>query len=79
MADIFTQDGEELVADYVEAGPTNWYIGWGTGAGTAQKSDSVLFTEASETREIATESQPAADQNRFVATMTADGAKTITS
>jgi len=78
MADIFTQAGEELVADYVEAGPTNWYIGWGTGGGTAAKPDTTLFTEASESREIATKSQPTADANRFVATMTADGVKTIT-
>ena len=81
MADIFTQKGEELVADYVvgtASAPTNWYIGWGTGAGTAAKGDTTLFTEASESREIATESQPAADQNRFVATLTADGVKTIT-
>jgi len=81
MADIFTQAGEELVADYVDgtaSAPTNWFIGWGTGAGTAAKGDTALSTEASEDREIATESQPAADQNRFVATLTAAGTKTIT-
>ena len=78
MADIFTQDGEELVADYVEAGPTNWYVAWGTGAGSAAKGDAALFTEASESRVITTDSQPAADQNRFVGEITADGVKTIT-
>ena len=81
MADIFTQAGEELVADYVDgaaSAPANWYIGWGTGAGTAAKGDTTLFTEASEAREIATESQPTADANRFVQTLTADGGKTIT-
>jgi hypothetical protein len=54
------------------------YIGWGTGAGTAGKSDTSLFTEASEARQSATRSQPAVDKIRYVATMTADGAKTIT-
>lgn len=81
MADIFTQAGEEIVADLVDgtvAAPANWYIGWGTGAGTAAKGDTTLFTEAAEARVTATESQPAADQNRFVGTITATGAKTIT-
>lgn len=81
MADIFTDVGETLVADYVDgtaSAPTNWHIAWGTGAGTAAKGDTTLFTEASEARVIATESQPAANQNRFVGTITADGTKTIT-
>ncbi len=81
MADIFTSAGEAIVADFVDgtaSAPANWYVGWGTGAGTAAKGDTVLATEASETRIAATESQPTADANRFVATMTADGAKTIT-
>ena len=81
MADIFTDVGETLVADYVDGtqnAPTNWYVAWGTGAGTAAKGDTTLFTEASEARVIATESQPSADQNRFVGTITADGSKTIT-
>ena len=81
MADIFTQAGEEFLADLVDgtsSAPANYYIGWGTGAGTAAKGDTTLFTEASESRVTATESQPSADQNRFVGTITADGTKTIT-
>ncbi len=81
MADIFTQAGEELVADYVDgtaSAPANWYVAWGTGAGTAAKGDTTLFTEATESRVIATESQPTADANRFIGTITADGTKTIT-
>lgn len=80
MADIYTQAGEEIVADILDstvAQPT-WYIGWGTGAGTAAKGDTVLFTEATEARVAATQSQPSADINQFLATLTADGAKTIT-
>lgn len=82
MANIFTQAGEDLITDYVDAttAPTgNWYIGWGTGAGTAAKGDTTLFTEASEARVAATKSQPTSDTNRFVATITCAGAgKTIT-
>lgn len=81
MADVFTQAGEELVADIMDgttAVPTNWYVGWGTGAGTAVKGSTVLFTEASESRVATTDTQPSADINRFVGTITADGGKTIT-
>ena len=61
MADIFTQAGEELIVDILDATvgvPANWYVGWGTGAGTAAKGDTTLFTEASETRIAATMTQP---------------------
>lgn len=81
MADIFTQAGEELLTDILDETvvvPTDWYVGWGTGAGTAAKGDTTLFTEASEARVIGTASQPAVDQNQWVATITADGTKTIT-
>lgn len=81
MANIFTQAGEDLLADILNrivSVPAAWYIGWGTGAGTAAKGDTTLFTEASEARVAATESQPTTDTNRFVATLTAAGVKTIT-
>lgn len=80
MADIWTDAGEELLVDILDTTvvvPT-WFIGWGTGAGTAAKGDTTLFTEASETRIAATLSQPAVNQSRYVATITADGTKTIT-
>lgn len=78
---VFTQAGEDLLTDIIDgttAVPTNWYVGWGTGAGTAAKGDTVLFTEASESRVITTDTQPTSDTNRFVGTITADGTKTIT-
>ena len=81
MADIFTSAGEGLVADILDGTtsvPANWYIGWGTGAGTAAKGDTTLFTEASEARVAATMSQPSPDINKFLAQITADGTKTIT-
>lgn len=77
MATVYTQKGEEVVVDAIEA-QLSIFIGWGTGAGTAAKGDTDLFTPATEARVAATESQPAADKNRWVATLTADGTKTIT-
>ena len=76
MADIFTQTGEELFADDVEAART-WYIDWGTGGTTAAKGDTALGTAGGEARVSATMSQPSADQNQFLATITASGSKTI--
>ncbi len=82
MADIWTDAAEDHVADLYDgtvSAPANHYIGWGTGAGTAAKTDTTLFTEAAEARVVATRSQPASNQNRFVGTITCAGSgKTIT-
>lgn len=80
MADVYTSAGEALTADIIDgttAAPT-WYVGWGTGAGTAAKGDTTLSTEAAETRVAATMSQPAADQNRFVGEIVSLSSQTIT-
>jgi len=80
MADLITDDGDELMADLLDgtgSAPT-MRVGWGTGAGTAAKGDTTLFTEASEARVLTTNTQPSAKQNQLVATITADGTKTIT-
>ncbi len=80
MANIYTTVGKQKVVDYIDntASLTTPYIAWGTGAGTAAVGDTTLFTEASESRVAATISQPSADTNQFVATITANGSKTIT-
>jgi hypothetical protein len=82
MANVFTQAGEDFITDLVDGtvagAPANWYIAWGTGAGTAVKGSTTLFTEAAEARVTATESQPTSDTNRFVGTITAAAGKTIT-
>lgn len=84
MATVYTSVGEGVVADLIDGtsgthlDATNAKIAWGTGAGTAAKGDTTLFTEASEARVAATVSQPTADKNQWVGTLTADGAKTIT-
>lgn len=81
MATVLTSVGEGVIIDYITgdaSAPANYYVGWGTGAGTAAKGDTDLFTPATEARVAATESQPLADKARWVATITAGGAKTIT-
>jgi len=84
MATIYTSLGETKVVDLIDGtssthfDATNGKIGWGTGAGTAAKGDTALFTEASEARVAVVASQPTADKNQWTATLTADGAKTIT-
>jgi hypothetical protein len=82
VANIFTDAGEAFIVDLVDGTitkPTNYFIGWGTGAGTAAKADTTLFTEAAETRATATLTQPSAEVNQFAGTITvASAGKTIT-
>ena len=80
MADLITDDGDELMADLLDGTVTapTMRVGWGTGAGTTAKGDTTLFTEASEARVLTANSQPSAKQNQLIATITADGTKTIT-
>ena len=84
MATVLTSVGEELLIDLIDGtsaahltGAAS-FLGWGTGAGTAAKADTVLFTEATEARVTTTQSQPVADKIRWVGTITANGSKTIT-
>ena len=84
MATIYTSAGEAKVVDLIDGtvatvlSTANAKIGWGTGAGTAAKADTTLFVEASEARVVPTITQPLADKNQWVGTLTADAAKTIT-
>lgn len=84
MATVYTSVGETIVVDLIDGtsathlDATNAKVAWGTGAGTAAKGDTTLFTEASESRVVPTVSQPTADKNQWVGTLTASGAKTIT-
>lgn len=85
MATVYTQAGEQVVVGLIDGvsavhlDATNAKVAWGTGAGTAAKGDTTLFTEASEARVVPTVSQPTADKNQWVGTITCAGAgKTIT-
>ena len=75
MATVYVQDGEEVVVDLIDT-PT-WYIGWGEGVGGAVKGDADLGTPSTEARVAGANTQPAADINQWVGTITADGSKTI--
>ena len=80
MADIFTTAGEEIFTDYLDgttAVPADFHVDWGTGGTTAVKGDTALTTPGGESRVIGTPTQPTASVNRFVATITASGGKTI--
>lgn len=80
MATVLTQVGEEWLVDKIDetVQTTGDFVGWGTGAGTAAKGDTTLFTEASEARVTATRTQNLADKIRWVGTLTANAGKTIT-
>ncbi|MHC4635112.1 MAG: hypothetical protein ACYSYU_07905 [Planctomycetota bacterium] len=84
MATVYTDAGEAGVVDLIDGtsatvlSNSNAKIAWGSGGGTAAKGDTTLFTEESEARVVPTVSQPSADINQWVGTLTADGAKTIT-
>ena len=81
MATVYTSAGEAYTADIFDettTPATDYYIAWGTGAGTAAKSDTTLFTEAAEARKVGTATQPAADTNQWTGTMTSTSTQTIT-
>jgi hypothetical protein len=83
MATVLLNAGEEYVVDKltetVQTQPQ--YIGWGTGAGTAAKADTDLFTAAAEARVAGTISKQgtgSAAKWQNVATITSASAQTIT-
>ena len=80
MAVVYTQAGEELIVDFIDATatPGTHYVSGGTGAGSFVKGTTTLFTEVSEARAAATKSQPATDKNQWVGTQAYTGTKTIT-
>jgi hypothetical protein len=80
---VLTNAGEEFVVDKltetVQTKPE--YIGWGTGAGTAAKADTDLFTPAAETRVLSTTSKVGTGSTakyQAVGTLTSLSGQTIT-
>lgn len=75
MATVFTDVGENKVADIFDGSTTapsgGYWIGWGTSTQAGAKGDTALVAEGSEARVQATMSQPSANVNRAVATLTA--------
>lgn len=83
MAAVLTNLGEEWVVDRLTgASALDGHFGhWGTGAGTAAKGDTTLFTAGSEARVAGTVSKVgtlAAAVYQLVFTLTANAIKTIT-
>ena len=84
MANVYTNAGKAITTNRIKGagGAEPAFAAWGTGAGTAAATDTTLFTEASETRVSGTSSQVTTtvtnDTYQVVATITADGTKTIT-
>lgn len=83
MATVLTNVGEQFVcdklSDVIATSPE--FVAWGTGAGTAVKADTTLFTEASEARVSGTETTEgtgASATYQNVGSIVADGTKTIT-
>jgi hypothetical protein len=83
MATVLTNAGKAVIATRIKGGGAEpAMVGWGTGPGTADPTDTALFAEAPEARapgasSLQTTNVPN-DTYQVVATMTATGARTIT-
>ena len=81
---VFTTTGKQWVVDKIQEEPAGAtiplmkWVAWGTGAGAESAANTALSTEASEARVVGVLSQPTADVDRCVGTITATGTKTIT-
>jgi len=75
---MFTSVGEEVTTDLWDGTITapTWYIGSGTDGTAAAKSNTALGAEV-ESRAVATMSQPNANTNRHVATISYTASATI--
>ena len=82
-ATVVTATGITFIVDKMDDTTTGTgaWIGWGTGGSstgaTATDVDTGLKAGATEAFQVATKSQPAAQTNQYVATLTAGTAKTI--
>lgn len=83
MADVVTYGALAWLTDALDG--LTYYLGWGTGAAEAARSDSTLSTEASESRVSCSGASvtrqtvvQANDTLQIQGTMTANGTKTIT-
>jgi hypothetical protein len=85
LATLVVNAGRAVITSRL-AGMSTW-IGWGTGAGTTAAADTTLFTEDSAgspayARQATTSTQQTTtttnDTHQMVATITSNGAKTIT-
>lgn len=82
MATVLTDGGAQWAATRLASTETDGrWVAWGTGAGTADVTDTTLFTEASETRVagvVSVVGTGSATSYQVISTLTANGTKTIT-
>jgi ApbE superfamily uncharacterized protein (UPF0280 family) len=83
MASVLTNLGEQWACDRMTgvSALDGHFVGWGTGAGTAAKADTTLFTEAAEARATATvttNGTGASAKAQWVATIVSASAQSIT-
>jgi hypothetical protein len=83
MATVLTNVGEQWACDRMSGvvALDGHFIGWGTGAGTAAKADTTLFTEAAEARAVGTvttNGTGASAKYQVVGTLTSASGQTIT-
>jgi hypothetical protein len=81
FASFMTNTGVALFMDWADdvvahTGATAEYIGWGTSATTAAKTDTDLGTAAYESRTSSVHSQSAADTYQWLGTITGDASAT---
>lgn len=75
MTAVVTDAGADGVIDLIDT--IDLYIAWGTGVNDLSKDKTTLVTEASESRVLATVTQPTSDEIQAYAEIEADGTKTI--
>ena len=91
MANVLVNAGRAIITNrIIGSGTEPKYIGWGTGAGTADVTDTTLFTEAASDATVTTNNVRVTgtssrqttsvtnDTNRVTGTVTAETGKTIT-
>lgn len=85
MAVVLTNSGEEWACQRMaglgaDSAKNGQYVGWGTGAGTAAKADSTLFTETGSrvSGTVSVSGTGASAKYQVVATLTAGGTLAIT-
>lgn len=83
MASVLTNLGEQWACDRMSgvSALSGAFIGWGTGAGTAAKADTTLFTEAAEARvsgTVTTNGTGATAKYQVTGTLVSASAQSIT-
>lgn len=74
---VWTDKGQEKLADILTADGTWKHVGWGSGATAPAVTQTALVSANPESRTAGTISQPAENTHRVVATIEATAARTV--